>query len=144
MKRKFKYGIKELITSCVRIAGGTKKGASVSKLRKIRIRFPVFSNYLIHAEVTPDITETLQKYKHLRDIDPERLIDGDGCTIQRNEFGLSYVFLRPDVTVGTIAHESYHATVNLLNFIRADMEDELVAYHVGFVADKIYELIKKR
>jgi hypothetical protein len=52
--------------------------------------------------------------------------------------------LKPNVTEGTIAHESWHAILNMLVRVGADLDNEVVAYHLGYLVDEIVKLKRSK
>lgn len=52
----------------------------------------------------------------------------------------SYVFIKPSSSPGIIAHECWHAVRAIFKAISADIDEELVAYHLEYLVDKAYEL----
>lgn len=51
----------------------------------------------------------------------------------------SYLFLRPDAHPSTIAHESWHCVRRMLHYCGAELENEVVAYHLGYLVGFIHE-----
>jgi hypothetical protein len=48
----------------------------------------------------------------------------------------SWMVLNRESTHGTIAHESWHAVRAMLEFCGAAIDNETVAYHLGFIVDR--------
>jgi hypothetical protein len=55
----------------------------------------------------------------------------------------SYLFLGADARPCTIAHESWHAVRRMLLFCGAELENEVVAYHLGYLVGEIHKLQKQ-
>lgn len=56
----------------------------------------------------------------------------------------SYVFLPiKGLSAGTIAHEAWHVIHRMLKFCGAEIDNETVAYHLGYLVDKIHEAAKR-
>src|SRR5205823_3164674 len=49
----------------------------------------------------------------------------------------SYIVLDNKVGAGQIAHEAWHCVHALLKWVGAQKEDEVVAYHLGYIVDKV-------
>ena len=56
----------------------------------------------------------------------------------------AYLFLPFDVRPATIAHESWHAVRRMLVFCGAELDNETVAYHLGYLVGKIHEFTDTR
>ena len=116
-----------------------------TKSRSTIIEFPVFSDYFIHVEVSSDLKKLFERYIKDKengwdDVDAR----ADGCTIDRSEYNMTFIFLKSTASVGTIAHECYHAVCNMFKHIGTDMDEEMVAYHIGFLVDEIFKLLRYR
>lgn len=53
------------------------------------------------------------------------------------------LFLPLDVTPDTIAHESWHAVRRMLLYCGAELDNEVVAYHLGFFVRNINRRLEK-
>ncbi len=102
--------------------------------------FPVFSNFKLSVIITEDAQRTaryLCDRDYLRDFDiPE---ETEATTVTSVASGYSIIYLKPDAALGTIAHEAYHAVTGMLKMIGAAEEHEIVAYHLGYIVNKIVE-----
>jgi hypothetical protein len=57
--------------------------------------------------------------------------------------GRSYIFLQPDSSAGTIAHECWHIVHQVLSFCGVEQwDDEVVAYYLDHMVEKVYEFKK--
>ena len=50
-----------------------------------------------------------------------------------------YIVLKYNATPSHITHEAYHCVVNLFKWISASQEEELFAYHLGYVVGLIHK-----
>lgn len=50
------------------------------------------------------------------------------------------VVLKLNATHGTIAHECWHAVRHMLLQLDAGLDNEVVAYHLGYVVDQVYDI----
>jgi len=114
----------------------------VSRPRFTIIEFPVFCHYIVHVEVTPDFKKSLAQYPQTRDVDPDP--DTAGLTVHVKNETLSFVFIHANCPVSTIAHESWHVVERMLGYVGVDLDSETVAYHLGFLVDKVFKFVRKR
>ena len=115
-----------------------RKGMKPPKFEELVLRFPVMSNFKVSVVLAEDLKSAafyIADRDYLREPNP-----GEGAeafTVTSPTGGYSTIYLKPDSEMGTIAHESYHAVCNLLKFIGAEQEPEVVAYHLGYIVDAI-------
>lgn len=111
--------------------------------KPLLIKFPVFHNYTVNVEIAPNIEKAVERYKNVFKI------EGWGGEEETNaitvhENWASYMFLRPRTTPGTIAHESLHVIAEIADKTGMKLDDENVAYHLGYLVDKIDGYVKGR
>ena len=106
----------------------------------IVIEFPVFADTIIHVETSKDFEKTIQKYPCIRRGE-ECLCDANALTISAGN--VIFIFLRPNADVGAIAHESWHAVRYMLGTLGVDLDNETVAYHLGYLVNKIFNFIRR-
>ncbi len=51
---------------------------------------------------------------------------------------ISYLFLPHKVPPATVAHEAWHAVRRMLRFCGAELDNEVVAYHLGYLVGEIH------
>ena len=116
----------------------------MAKTRHTIFEFPVFCHYIFHVEITSDIVKSLKKYPSCEKVE----IDPDGntgaLTVHVLDDSFSFIFLQPNASVGTIAHESWHGVMRMMEYVGVDVDHETVAYHLGFLVDKIFGFLRKR
>lgn len=97
------------------------------------LRFPVFSNYKVVVVFTADLAREALKWSP-PDKQPNEMAAAVTIT---NSDGLSTVILphRPDAE--TVAHEAYHVVAAMLAWIGASQEEEVIAYHLGYLVKHI-------
>ena len=100
------------------------------------IKFEVFSNYPVRLI----LTDNLAKSATDREV-PTPDVDADAFCFHTNK-GQSYIFLPHDAPEGTVAHEAWHIVHMVLDYVGAKDENEVVAYHLGYLVNKIYEFKK--
>lgn len=61
------------------------------------------------------------------------------CATQFDGDGESLIAFRPFPSAGIVAHESWHAIYLMLTDAGAALDNEIVAYHLGHLVDKIMD-----
>jgi len=101
---------------------------------ELTVKFPVFSNYKMFVVFSADLCASrLNRYGDAGaggELETAAFVSicSEGC----------HIFLKPSAGGGLIAHESFHAIRAM--FLWAGVEDfdnEIVAYHLGYLVDKI-------
>ena len=109
------------------------------------LEFPVFSHYIVHVEVTSDIEKSMKKYHTTKEIVEDDFDNrADGITVSVEDDGISYIFLKHNSSVNTIAHESWHVVHRMMSFMGVGMESETIAYHLGYMVEHIFKFLRKR
>lgn len=103
------------------------------------LEFPMFSDYIIHIELTSNIDKTLSKYE----IDGANTENIQGLVIGPRDIGHVFVFFPLSPSINTIAHESSHAVDRLMSYIGAD-DGEVKAYLIGYLVDEILKLKRSK
>jgi hypothetical protein len=113
--------------------------------RVTHVEFPVFSGYIVHVEITSDPTKSLLKYPSTRDLVEEFDDDfGEAFTVHDTDGGISMIFFQHNASVGTIAHEAWHAIKQMMKICDVDLENEVVAYHLGYLVNEIFKFMRGR
>jgi hypothetical protein len=60
-----------------------------------------------------------------------------------DEWPESYLFLEFNTDIGFIVHEAYHAVWRIMEFIGAKHEEEIMAYHLGWLTREIVRFISR-
>lgn len=55
----------------------------------------------------------------------------------------SYVFFKPDADAGEMAHEMWHVIRHIFEYIGAELENEIVAYHLEYLVSESMYVLKK-
>lgn len=115
---------------------------SSSKHRSIIdiLDFPVFGSYVLHIEITTDMQASLSKYPQTKSIDADR---SPGITVYVKNEGMGFIFLKHRAGPGEIAHEAWHAVKHMLEYFGVDLDSEVVAYHLGYIVDRIHKLRRR-
>lgn len=104
------------------------------------IEFPVFCNYLVHVEVAKDLFKAMQQYPATRNVPLE---DTQAITVHKDDDSHSFIFFRPNVDAGTIAHECYHVARRILKYMGCEVDNEAVAYHLGYLVNKVTRFVRR-
>jgi hypothetical protein len=96
--------------------------------------FPVFSRYGVHVVFTDDIARSKKhRYGNDRDCD-----NAEAMHIP-NVGGTSYLLFKYDAGPRIIAHECWHAVRGLLLWVGAELDNEVVAYHLGYLVGEVHK-----
>lgn len=118
------------------------------KARVTHVEFPVFSHYIVHVEVTTDLKKSLAKYPApqaaLRWYEENDEDLGEAITIHEVGHGFSFIFLPYNVSVGSIAHESWHVVKNMMKYCGIELDSETVAYHLGYLVNQIFKFVRRK
>lgn len=113
--------------------------------RKTTIEFPVWSDYTVHVIVTDDFTKSVKKHCGDDDVEPSyqalTIHCGDDGDRDSKE---SFIFLAPDCVVDLIVHECWHVIYRMMKYFEVEFEDEVVAYHLGYLTQQVYDFARKR
>lgn len=108
------------------------------------IKFPVFGDYAVSVEVAPHIEKAMERYRDTFHIEGYEEDCTNALTVHHPEEGMSYVFLRPRASPGTVAHEAWHVLVHMWEGLGIELDHESMAYHLGYLVDKIDRYVKGR
>lgn len=112
--------------------------------RKKTIKFPVWSDYTVHVIITQDFI-TSAKFHCDEDIKTSykalTVHIGDDNDSETKE---SFIFLTPDCDISSLVHECWHVIFHMMTYFEAKFEDEVVAYHLGYLTQQVYDFVKKR
>lgn len=104
-----------------------------------KIRVPIYDLPII-IHVTDYIKEVSEKIDGEKD---DTIIDNE-ATVLIDKLGITNLVIRPDATINTICHESFHIMVNIMDDIGmtlSDSSEEAYAYLIGWISEKISETI---
>lgn len=102
------------------------------------VRFPVFG-YDVRVEFTSDLKKSVSRHEDTKAVDLSGPEDKhtDALAIHVAGEGKSFVFLLHHVSLGTIAHESWQVVRHMFDSCGAALENESVAYHLGYLVNQI-------
>jgi hypothetical protein len=106
--------------------------------------------YRVHVVVTDDFPKTM-KALYLKN---NGVTDDAGAltfTPIPNDDAESYIFLRKKkrsgknhhLIVNEIAHESWHVVNRMFKNVGAELENEMVAYHLGYIVGHAYDVWRR-
>lgn len=113
------------------------------KERKTKIVFPVFGDYTIHVVVSDDVCESRKK----RDGYFGESFEGTARALHSYSLtrpAESWLFLHGLAKPGSIAHESWHAVYRMMDWAGARIENEIVAYHLDYLVDKVWKHVRPK
>lgn len=108
------------------------------KDRTLSIPLPHF-NYKVVIAFTDDFKAFAKKkkwekfYEQIKN--DGRNVSGYHCS--NPEDGVAWILLRHDPKIETIVHETFHTVWRMMKFIGAEFENEVMAYHNGYIVRKI-------
>lgn len=101
----------------------------MKRTHRHKVKFPIFQNFTIHVVFTDDWrAEAVKLNADLTD-------DSIAWTVSEGKAAHIIFPHHPDPDV--VAHETFHAIWALMKFAGAEMEEEVVAYHLGHVVELI-------
>lgn len=110
------------------------------KIRSRLFEFPVFGNYGLRVIVARDLVKAQQRYPQTKNIE-ETDKDAAFCVHVPDEI-FSFMFLKPNASSGTIAHETWHVVHEVMRHIGAELDNEVVGYYIGHLVDEIQKFVK--
>lgn len=101
-----------------------------------KIKFPALGGFEVRVILTKNVKAT-SRALHSN-------ADGDEacCITETDKPGMCWLVFGENPTVDHIAHESYHAVVAMLQFTSAKREEEVVAHHLGYLVQKIFDFTR--
>ena len=104
------------------------------------LTFNVLARYQVRIIFSNDVRKSAIKRIGHDPIDK----DADAFVYHLRDTGMSYIFLPLDTTEHMVAHEAWHIVFRMFHYVHVqDMDDEMVAYHLGHLVEKIYEFKNK-
>jgi hypothetical protein len=108
--------------------------------RETKVVFNVLSKYTVYIVFTHDIPASAN-YLSIRDkfnsLNDDRMTHCFGCHLNPYERGDAYLLFTPEITVGGIAHECWHAVHAMFDWAGMELENETVAYHLGYLVNAV-------
>lgn len=101
---------------------------SKPKERVKRLKLPAFLDYKITVVLTDNVAKTSERT--FRDTDA-------GQAMHFWKHGESTLIFPHKPEAGIIAHECWHCIFRLFKFAGAEIENEIAAYHLGWLVDQV-------
>lgn len=112
------------------------------KERVGKIEFTIF-DYNISIVVTDDIVKSRNNRSHLLGSLYHDHGGTKGLHSCNEDISGAYLFFNRDTTHEIIAHESFHAVYRMFKWIGAEIEEELMAYYLGYTVQQVTDFIYK-
>ena len=96
------------------------------------VKFPVIVNYFVHVVFTDNIARS-RKGRY----GTEGAAEGAAALSSVAANGHGHLFFKPGNSEGIIAHEAWHAVYRMFEFAGAELDNEMVAYHLSYLVDRI-------
>lgn len=107
------------------------------------IKLPVFG-YNIYFVITNNIEASRLKRNNILgriNLPLSKYIDG---LHSYNKFDFdSYIFVTPESTIGTVAHEIFHSLWRMFKYFGVKIDDETFAYHLTYLLDEFVKFKNK-
>jgi hypothetical protein len=111
------------------------------KERRKTVVFRVFQNYNVSIIVS---TDKSRSYRNLQKRITGLPKESDFEAIHVYHDMNSYLIFSEKARIGTIAHECWHVTRRICDWIGAELDNELIAYHIGYLTQTVYDFINKK
>ncbi len=112
------------------------------KTRKTHFSFPVLNNYTVRVIVVDKISEAMSRYPRLKEF-AEDYSDKEARVFSCDSHHC-YIFLPTDASVRTIVHECWHVVKTMMKYVDIALDQETVAYHMGYLTQKVYDFVHRR
>jgi hypothetical protein len=96
------------------------------------VKFPVLSNYFVHVIFTDNIARS-RKGRY----GTEGASEGAAALSSVAVGGHGHLFFKRTNTEGIVAHEAWHAVFRMFEWAGAELDNEMVAYHLSYLVDQI-------
>ncbi len=107
---------------------------------KTFVPFPPY-NYRIYVIFTDSLEQSANKLSSQGLLTKSHGISDDGTTdgfsVRMPNQSYSFVILRYHATINQVVHECYHAVSNMFRWIGATHEEEVFAYHMGYLVQEV-------
>jgi hypothetical protein len=86
--------------------------------------------------------KSLHKYPATRNVEMDPNMGG--IAVHVDDDAVTYIFLPYSCSVGDMAHESWHATKRMMEYVGVELDSETCAYHLGFLTGKIFRFVRNK
>ena len=119
--------------------------AEKKKTRFTIIEFPVLSHYCVHVEVASDIREAILKHKIIKHVVDESFPGKDqAVAVHVRDDCFSFMFFRPNPSVDEVTHECWHVILRIMEHLGAKLDNEIIAYHLGYLVGKTFKFARRK
>ena len=102
------------------------------------VTFEIMSCYQVRLIISKDLNRSA---KARLSTSPTET-NGGGFVFNVKGEGRSYLFLAHDADESTVAHECWHIVHRIMDWCGAELDNEVVAYHLDHMVEKVYEFKK--
>jgi len=113
------------------------------KARFTTVEFPVFSDFIVHVEIARNFEKAVKKYPSIADLSQKEDEEADALTVYDGG-QICFIFLKSNVSVGTIAHEAFHAVEHMMKRFDVKLKGETPAYHLGYLVNQIFRFVRNK
>lgn len=99
------------------------------------VTFEVMANYQVRLIFSGDLNKSAKARLNEAPTDD----NGGGFVFNVKGVGRSYLFLEHDAPESTVAHECWHIVHRIMDWIGAELDNEIVAYHLDHMVEKVYQ-----
>lgn len=110
------------------------------KSRHINIKFPVLGEYRVRVVVTSDLKKSLEQHGIPADADDNSTY---AMAVHEDGTGYSAIFLPYGANISSVVHESWHVIRRMMEYLGIELDNETVAYHLGYLTEKVYNFLRK-
>lgn len=97
--------------------------------------------YTVFIVASTDVMESRSRYKNK--LGEYNGAPADGMHVCYENRPISYLFLRYDTTIEVVVHEVFHACWQIMAYIGARPEEEIMAYHLGSLTESVVDFLAK-
>lgn len=111
------------------------------RIKKREVEFSIFSGYTVYIIATNDIARAALRFKQTKNTDIGT--DTQAICVHEVDNGITYMFLPFTSDAGDVAHECWHVVKRMLEYVGAELENEVVAYHLGFLVRQAHKTLNQ-
>lgn len=105
-------------------------------VRRKKIKFPALGDFEVRVLLSSNVKATSRALHSNAEGD-------EACCITESEKpGMCWLVFGELPTIDHVAHEAYHAVVAMLQFTGAKREEEVVAHHLGYLVQQIFDFTR--
>lgn len=104
--------------------------------KRFKVEFTPFE-YVFIIIYTDNLETSRNKDNDILGIFKGNLSCVDGMHCHNPDYPDSYIYITPTSSVGTISHEVFHGVWRMMEWIGAQLDNEIVAYNLGYGVDQV-------